>query len=182
MRALTRTSPEAYWYTLRGLAEGHAWDVVPSMRVPTLIIAAANDTLVPLSEMERMRDAMPHAHWLRVDDAGHAGLLEAGTEIADAVRAFLVQHVMEAPPIRAWLPRPWNRGRAEEGAGAEARLVSETTSPVFTNPTDVEVEAAGSSGAVVDFVLTSAVDAVTASPQVTANHDPGAPSRWARRR
>jgi pimeloyl-ACP methyl ester carboxylesterase len=97
MQALRRMSPQAYWHTLRGLMEGHAWDVVPSVRVPTLIIAAADDTLVPLSEMERMRDAMPHAHWLRVDDAGHAGLLEAGTEIADAVRGFLVQHGMEAP-------------------------------------------------------------------------------------
>ncbi|MCY1023599.1 alpha/beta fold hydrolase [Pyxidicoccus sp. MSG2] len=96
MHALRRMSPEAYWYTLRGLAEGHAWDVVGRVRVPTLIIAARDDTLVPLSEVERMRDAMPHAHWMRVDDAGHAGLLEAGTEIADAVRAFLVQHGMEA--------------------------------------------------------------------------------------
>ena len=97
MQALRRMSPEAYWYTLRGLAEGHAWDVVSRVQVPTLIIAARDDTLVPLREMERMRDAMPHAHWMRVDDAGHAGLLEAGTEIADAVRAFLVQHGMEEP-------------------------------------------------------------------------------------
>jgi pimeloyl-ACP methyl ester carboxylesterase len=97
MQALRRMSPEAYWYTLRGLADGHAWDVVPRVKVPTLIIAARNDTLVPLREVERMRDAMPHAHWMCVDDAGHAGLLEAGTEIADAVRGFLVQHGMEAP-------------------------------------------------------------------------------------
>ncbi|QSQ25840.1 alpha/beta hydrolase [Pyxidicoccus parkwayensis] len=105
MHALRRMSPEAYWYTLRGLAEGHAWDVVSRVKVPTLIIAARDDTLVPLREMERMRDAMPHAHWLRVDDAGHAGLLEAGTEIAEAVRAFLVQHGLEAArpaaPVRA---------------------------------------------------------------------------------
>ncbi|MFP2930806.1 alpha/beta fold hydrolase [Pyxidicoccus sp. 3LG] len=98
LRALRRMSPVAYWYTLRGLWEGHAWDVVPHVRVPTLIIAARDDTLVPLSEMERMRDAMPHAHWMRVDDAGHAGLLEAGTEIADAVRGFLVDHGLEPAP------------------------------------------------------------------------------------
>jgi pimeloyl-ACP methyl ester carboxylesterase len=99
MKALRRMSPEAYWHTLRALAEGHAWDVVPGVRVPTLIIAARDDTLVPLREMERMRAAMPHAHWMRVDDAGHAGLLEAGTEIADAVRVFLVQHGMEPPGV-----------------------------------------------------------------------------------
>lgn len=96
LKALRRMSPKAYWYTLRGLAEGHAWDVLPYVKVPTLIIAARDDTLVPLGEMLRMRDALPHAHWLQVDDAGHAGLLEAGTEIADAVRAFLVDHGMAA--------------------------------------------------------------------------------------
>ncbi|WP_338866493.1 alpha/beta hydrolase [Myxococcus stipitatus] len=88
--ALRTMSPRAYWFTLRGLADGHAWDVLPLVKVPTLIIAARDDTMVPLSEMIRMRDALPHARWLQVDDAGHAGLLEAGTEIADAVRSFLV--------------------------------------------------------------------------------------------
>ncbi|NTX16627.1 alpha/beta fold hydrolase [Myxococcus sp. CA056] len=94
LRALRTMSPRAYWYTLRGLAEGHAWDVLPSVKIPTLIIAARDDTLVPLREMIRMRDALPHAHWMQVDDAGHAGLLEAGTEISDAVRSFLVEHGM----------------------------------------------------------------------------------------
>ncbi len=34
---------------------------------------------------------------MQVDDAGHAGLLEAGTEIAGAVRNFLVAHGLESP-------------------------------------------------------------------------------------
>lgn len=97
MTALCRMSPTAYWLTLRGLTEGHAWDVLPTVRVPALIIAARDDTLVPLREMERMRNGLPHAHWLRVDDAGHAGLVEAGTEIADAVRSFLQGHGMGVP-------------------------------------------------------------------------------------
>ncbi|MFP2963149.1 alpha/beta fold hydrolase [Myxococcus sp. 1LA] len=97
MRALRRMSPKAYWYTLRGMVEGHAWDVASTVQVPTLIVAASNDMLVPLGEMERMRNIMPHAHWMRVDDAGHAGLLEAGSEIAEAVRVFLVDHGLEAP-------------------------------------------------------------------------------------
>jgi len=97
MLALRRMSPRAYWYTLRGMVEGHAWDVARTVQVPTLIVAASNDLLVPLGEMERMRDAMPHAHWMRVDDAGHAGLLEAGSEIAEAVRVFLVDHGLEPP-------------------------------------------------------------------------------------
>ncbi|MCE9670194.1 alpha/beta hydrolase [Myxococcus stipitatus] len=104
--ALRTMSPQAYWYTLRGLAEGHAWDVLPRLDVPILIIAARDDILVPLREMVRMRDALPQARWLQVDDAGHAGLLEAGTEIADAVRAFLTEHGFEGVGEGARMARP----------------------------------------------------------------------------
>ena len=38
--------------------------------------------------MVRMRERMPAAEWVLVEDAGHAGLVEAGTEIAEAMRAF----------------------------------------------------------------------------------------------
>jgi pimeloyl-ACP methyl ester carboxylesterase len=93
--ALRRMSPAAYWATLVGLTEGNSWDVVEQVRVPTQLIAAANDLLVPLSDMERMREVLPHARWMLVEDAGHAGLLEAGSEIADAVRSFLVEQGVE---------------------------------------------------------------------------------------
>jgi pimeloyl-ACP methyl ester carboxylesterase len=93
--ALRRMSPEAYWATLTGLTEGNSWDVLEQVRVPTQIIAAANDLLVPLSDMMHMREVLPHARFLLVQDAGHAGLVEAGSEIADAVRSFLVEQGVE---------------------------------------------------------------------------------------
>lgn len=93
--SLRRMSPEAYWKTFQGLLEGDAWDVLARVQVPTQIIAAANDQIVPLSDMLHMREVLPQAHWLRVEDAGHAGLVEAGSEIADAVRAFLVDQGLE---------------------------------------------------------------------------------------
>ncbi|WP_037584487.1 alpha/beta fold hydrolase [Stigmatella aurantiaca] len=93
--AVSRMSPIAYWRTLLGLMEGDAWDVLPAVTVPVQLIAAADDQIVPLRDMQRMRQLLPHAHWLLVKDAGHAGLLEAGSEIADAVRTFLVNHCLE---------------------------------------------------------------------------------------
>ncbi|XXF74963.1 alpha/beta hydrolase [Myxococcaceae bacterium GXIMD 01537] len=96
MLALRRMSPEAYWYTLLGLTEGDAWDVLPTLDVPTLLIAARHDVLVPLREMKRMREALPWAQWLLVEDAGHAGLIEAGPEIANTVRDFLVRNGLES--------------------------------------------------------------------------------------
>jgi pimeloyl-ACP methyl ester carboxylesterase len=93
--SLRRMSPEAYWKTLQGLMVGDAWDVLARVQVPTQLIAAANDLIVPLSDMEQMRRMLPHAHWLLVTDAGHAGLVEAGSEIAGAVRTFLVGQGIE---------------------------------------------------------------------------------------
>lgn len=95
MAALKGMRPEAYWYTLLGLTEGDAWDVLPNVNVPTQLVAARHDLFVPLSEMVRMRQALPHAHWLLVEDAGHAGLVEAGLEIATVVRDFLIHHGFE---------------------------------------------------------------------------------------
>jgi pimeloyl-ACP methyl ester carboxylesterase len=87
--ALRQMDPQAFWMTMRGLLEGPAsWDVLPQLQVPVQLIAAKNDLLVPLLEMTRMREQLPNAEWVLVEDAGHAGLVEAGTEIAEAVRAF----------------------------------------------------------------------------------------------
>jgi pimeloyl-ACP methyl ester carboxylesterase len=88
-QALGRMDPQAYWMMMRGLFESPpSWDVLPQVRVPTQIIAAKNDLMVPLRELERMREALPDAEWVLVEDAGHAGLVEAGTEIAESLRTF----------------------------------------------------------------------------------------------
>jgi pimeloyl-ACP methyl ester carboxylesterase len=97
--SLRRMSPEAYWKTLQGLMVGDAWDVLPQVQVPVLLIAAADDLIVPLGDMEQMRRALPRAQWMLVTDAGHAGLVEAGSEIAEAVRAFLVDQGLEPPSM-----------------------------------------------------------------------------------
>jgi pimeloyl-ACP methyl ester carboxylesterase len=86
---LRRMDPLAFWLSLRGLMEGDSSDVLPHISVPCQLIAAVNDTLMPLAELERMRRAIPRAHYLRVEDAGHAGLVEAGAEMAGALRTFL---------------------------------------------------------------------------------------------
>jgi pimeloyl-ACP methyl ester carboxylesterase len=89
MRGLVQMDPVAYFETLRGLMEARASDVLPLVKVPVLIIAAANDTMMPRSQVERMRAALPQARYVEIADAGHAGLVEAGPEIAAATREFL---------------------------------------------------------------------------------------------
>lgn len=81
--------PLAYWMTLRGLLGAKGSDVLPSVSVPTLIIAAARDMLMPVAQLEAMRRGLPKARFVLVQDAGHAGLVEKGPEMAAAVRALL---------------------------------------------------------------------------------------------
>ncbi len=81
--------PLAYWRTLRGLLAARGSDVLPSVTVPVTIVAAAKDLLMPLTQVDQMRRGLPHASYVLVNDAGHAGLVEKGPEMARAVRDLL---------------------------------------------------------------------------------------------
>jgi pimeloyl-ACP methyl ester carboxylesterase len=81
--------PAAYWGTLQGLLEASASDVLPTVQVPVAIVAAAHDTLMPRAQVERMRAALPQARYVEIADAGHAGLIEQGPRMVEAVRALL---------------------------------------------------------------------------------------------
>ncbi len=86
MRSL---DPVASFESTRALMRWDVSDVLPRFRVPALIIAARNDKLMPLEQVRRMRDRLPHAMYLEVDDAGHANLVEASEEVVAAVRRFV---------------------------------------------------------------------------------------------
>ena len=79
----------AYFGSVRDMLEGDSSDVVPTIRVPTFIICAANDVMMAPDEVRRLYQRLPSARYLEISDAGHAGLVEAGDEIADAVTGFL---------------------------------------------------------------------------------------------
>ena len=88
MRGLAQMDPLAYWHTLRGLSSASASDVLPKVQVPTLIVLAQHDWFVSARKRARLREGLPSAQVVEIADAGHAGLLEAGPEIAAALRAF----------------------------------------------------------------------------------------------
>lgn len=89
LHGVAKMDPTAYWRTLRGLLTARGSDVLPQVKVPVLIVAAAKDVLMSLTQVENMRRGLPHATFVLVDDAGHAGLVEKGPQIARAVRAMV---------------------------------------------------------------------------------------------
>ena len=89
LSGVANMDPLAYWRTLRGLLAARGSDVLPSVSVPVLIVAAAHDLLMPVVQLENMRRGLPHASYVLIDEAGHAGLVEKGPEMARAVRELL---------------------------------------------------------------------------------------------
>jgi pimeloyl-ACP methyl ester carboxylesterase len=88
---VAQMDPLAYWRTLRALLAARGSDVLPLVSVPVLIVAAEQDLLMPLEQVEAMRRGLPHASYVLISQAGHAGLVEKGPEMARAVRALLAQ-------------------------------------------------------------------------------------------
>jgi len=89
--------PVAYWSTLRALLDADASDVLPGVQVPVSIVAAKQDTLMPASQVRRMREALPTADFVEIDRAGHAGLIEQGPKMVQAVRGLLEKVGRQAP-------------------------------------------------------------------------------------
>jgi pimeloyl-ACP methyl ester carboxylesterase len=59
------------------------------LRVPLLLVAGAEDALVPVERHEEVRDAVPGAHLEVLDGVGHLSTLEAPGDVAAALSAWL---------------------------------------------------------------------------------------------
>ena len=62
---------------------------LPLLRVPVLLVAGAEDALVPVERHEEVRDAVPGARLEVLDGVGHLSTLEAPGNVATALSAWL---------------------------------------------------------------------------------------------
>ncbi len=82
-------NPELFFDMLQHAARHCADDLLPEVGVPTMVVAGANDTFVPLSTMRRMAFAIPDARWVVVDGASHALPAEFPGEVTQHVMDFV---------------------------------------------------------------------------------------------
>ncbi len=74
--------------------EHDAFDVLPTITVPSLIIAADRDQLTPVATAERMRDAIPRAQLAVFPGHGHLVQVEDPTGVHTVIDAFLASHAL----------------------------------------------------------------------------------------
>jgi pimeloyl-ACP methyl ester carboxylesterase len=75
---------------LRGLRDRpDATPQLGAIRVPTLVIVGAEDTLTPPDLARRLAGAIPGAKLVEIDGAGHLSNLEQPERVTEALTAFL---------------------------------------------------------------------------------------------
>jgi pimeloyl-ACP methyl ester carboxylesterase len=74
---MAKTTPRGIAGTLRGMAiRPDRTAFLPKINVPTLVIAGADDALIPIDESRAMANAIPGAQLVEVPEAGHLAPLE----------------------------------------------------------------------------------------------------------
>lgn len=80
--------PAGYRQMALALAETDTRDLLPTIRVPTLLIWGAADQRSPLDVAEQMRDAIPRSRLVVIPAAGHESNVEQPARFNAAVRDF----------------------------------------------------------------------------------------------
>jgi 3-oxoadipate enol-lactonase len=85
---MSRMSPELFMELLQEGARHCSDDVLPRIRVPTLVIAGGMDRFVPLPTMRKVAFSIPGAQWVVLPEASHALPAEYPHEIAKHLLRF----------------------------------------------------------------------------------------------
>ena len=85
-----RATPEGFARQIRALLERpDAEAVLPSIRVPTLLLSGTRDTWSPLAQHEEIQRCIAHATLVGIEDAGHMAPIEQPDAVARALREWL---------------------------------------------------------------------------------------------
>jgi 3-oxoadipate enol-lactonase len=90
-RVVERTSPAAIAAAQRGMAaRADVTELLPGIRVPTLVLVGEEDAISPPTEMRAIAAAMPNAQFVEIPDAGHMTTMENTKAVNAAIASFLV--------------------------------------------------------------------------------------------
>jgi len=81
--------PELFIDMLGEASRHTAEDLLPYIRVPTMVVAGAQDRFVPISSMRTIAFAIPDAQWIVIDEGSHALPAEFFEEITERLETFV---------------------------------------------------------------------------------------------
>lgn len=84
-------NPELFFEMLGEASRHTADDLLPEVRVPTLVMAGAHDRFVPLSTLREIAFAIPQAQWVVMQDGTHALPAEYSDEVCQRIEALVEQ-------------------------------------------------------------------------------------------
>jgi pimeloyl-ACP methyl ester carboxylesterase len=89
-RVVERTSPAAIAAAQRGMAaRPDMTGVLPTIKLPTLVLVGAEDQFTPPAEMKAAAAAIPNAQYVEIPGAGHMTTMETPAAVNDALVRFI---------------------------------------------------------------------------------------------
>jgi 3-oxoadipate enol-lactonase len=84
---MQRQRPEAYIGALKAMAErADSTNLLSSFNFPVVIVHGKADALIPIDRAREVKNAIPNAHLVELESAGHIPMLEAKEETAEALK------------------------------------------------------------------------------------------------
>jgi len=90
-------NPELFMEMLGEASRHTADDLLPQIRVPTLVMAGAHDRFIPLPVLRTIAFAIPQAEWVVVEDGTHALPAEYSELVTQRIEALMAGPAL-APP------------------------------------------------------------------------------------
>lgn len=90
---IARLDLRVFLHNVLEVQKHDAWDVLPKIKVPALIVAAERDAFTPMWLSRKIVDTIQGAEMLVLADASHAALIEQPENIHHRVDRFLKQRV-----------------------------------------------------------------------------------------
>lgn len=85
--SMERQQPAAYIGALRAMAErADSTPLLSSFNFPVVIIHGDADSLIPIDRAREVKAALPQAHLVEIQGAGHMPMMEAKTKTAEALK------------------------------------------------------------------------------------------------
>jgi pimeloyl-ACP methyl ester carboxylesterase len=89
-------NPLYFIRTLDSLKDHSAWDHLPHVDVPSIVVGGEIDRFTPVWLSQRMAEFIPNAQYVYVPGGSHTAPLERPEMVNTAIEAFLKQRVTPA--------------------------------------------------------------------------------------